>query len=392
MRRSGVRSSSAPPTSPGVVKPLHRSRIFAFKDCLDSIRKRSRLRAGSSFFYGLVLILGQGFFGIASVAGDLDGSRASFLLDYDLSESSLNYLSYEMTDDRRAQMRQRLRGIGDTHIYLYTQNSAQDFLPIGYRTWFRDKLIELNNANLKPVLWLTPDGSPNITDNIPAWKFHVSSIIDNLDDQVAGYVLCLECDEYWDGETVTDLLGFVKEKTKKPVGIHLTPGSGGYNWDPTYYAGADYIFLQLGFSVEGHGYATVTLEEKQAILLQALNLGIPVIAAEYSLDSLSPEAQAFGDWACANGAVATGNGRTVEACGQAEEDESFVKKHSGTFAAVGLAIAAVWAVSTFRVPVTMWAEDDRYFLGFDKTLGEDHSVGMTYSDTGTMLFRYQYRF
>ena len=121
-------------------------------------------------------------------------------------------------------------------------------------------------------------------------------------------------------------------------------------------------------------------------------MGIPVIAAEYSLDSSSPEAKAFGDWACANGAVGTGNGRTVEACGQAEEDESFVKKHSGTFAAVGLAIAAVWAVSTFRVPVTMWAEDDRYFLGFDKTLGEDHSVGMTYSDNGTMLFRYQYRF
>ncbi len=339
-----------------------------------------------------MLILGQGFFGLASVAGDLDGSRASFLLDFDLSESSLNYLSYEMTDDRRAQMRQRLRGIGDTHIYLYTQNSAEDFLPIGYRTWFRDKLIELNNENLKPVLWLTPDGSPNITSNIPAWKFHVSSVIENLDDQVAGYVLCLECDEYWDNETVTDLLGFVKEKTQKPVGIHLTPGSGGYNWDPTYYAGADYIFLQLGFSVEGHGYATVSLEEKQAILLQAVNLGIPVIAAEYSLDSLSAEAQAFGDWACANGAVGTGNGRTVEACGQAEEDESFVKKHSGTFAAVGLAIAAVWAVSTFRVPVTMWAEDDRYFLGFDKTLGEDHSVGMTYSDNGTMLFRYQYRF
>ncbi|MGB1861338.1 MAG: hypothetical protein ACPHM1_10585, partial [Arenicellales bacterium] len=120
-----------------------------------------------------MLILGQGFFGLASVAGDLDGSRASFLLDYDLSESSLNYLSYEMTDDRRAQFRQRLRGLGDTHIYLYTQNSADDVLPIGYRTWFREKLIELNNENLKPVLWLTPDGSPNITSNIPAWKFHV---------------------------------------------------------------------------------------------------------------------------------------------------------------------------------------------------------------------------
>ena len=358
----------------------------------DFFRRCSRSTIKSTLLSGVTLILCLGLPGGETIAGELDGSRASFLLDYKLSESSLNYLSYDMNDERRSQFRQRLKGLGDTHIYLYTQNSAEDVLPIGYRTWFRDKLVELNSENLKPVLWLTPDGSPNITSNIPAWKFHVSAVIENLDDQVAGYVLCLECDEYWDGATVASLLGYVKGKTAKPVGIHLTPGPGGHNWDPTFYAGADYIFLQLGFSTSELGYETVTTEEKKAIFMQALNLGIPVIAAEYSLDSSSAEAKAFGDWACANGAVGTGNGRTVEACGQAADDESFIKKHSGTFAAVGIAVAAVWAVSTFRVPVTMWAEDEKFFLGFDKAVGADHSVGFTYGDDGSMFFRYKYRF
>tara|TARA_Y100001934_G_scaffold265148_1_gene342956 strand:- start:980 stop:2071 length:1092 start_codon:yes stop_codon:yes gene_type:complete len=358
----------------------------------DHFCRRSKSTFKTALLSGVTLILCSGLPGQKTIAGGLDGSRASFLLDYSLSESSLNYLSYEMSDERRSQFRQRLKSLGDTHIYLYTQNSADDVLPIGYRTWFRNKLIELNNENLKPVLWLTPDGSPNITGNIPAWQFHVTAVIENLDDQVAGYVLCLECDEYWDGATVTSLLGYVKGKTAKPVGIHLTPGPGGYNWDPTYYAGADYIFLQLGFSTAESGYTTVTTEQKKAIFMEALNLGIPVIAAEYSLDSTSAEAKAFGDWACANGAVGTGNGRTVEACGQATGSESFVKKHSGTFAVVGIAVAAVWAVSTFRVPVTMWAEDERYFLGFEKVVGADHSVGFTYGDNGSMLFRYKYRF
>ncbi len=169
---------------------------------LNQFCRRSKSRFKSAFIVCVALILCSGLPGQQTIAGELDGSRASFLLDYKLSESSLNYLSYEMSDERRSQFRQRLKGLGDTHIYLYTQNSADDFLPIGYRTWFRDKLIELNSANLKPVLWLTADGSPNITSNVPAWKSHVSAVIDDLDDQVAGYVLCLECDEYWDSATV----------------------------------------------------------------------------------------------------------------------------------------------------------------------------------------------
>lgn len=392
MRRSGVRSSSAPPNFLDNLADCPHVGTFFVNRFLNQFCRRSKSRFKSTFLVCVALILCSGLPGQQTIAGELDGSRASFLLDYKLSESSLNYLSYEMSDERRSQFRQRLKGLGDTHIYLYTQNSADDFLPIGYRTWFRDKLVELNSENLKPVLWLTADGSPNITSNVPAWKSHVSAVIDNLDDQVAGYVLCLECDEYWDSATVSSLLDYVKGKTAKPVGIHLTPGAGGQNLDPTYYAGADYIFLQLGFSTPESGYEVFTTEEKKAIFMQALNLGIPVIASEYSLDSSSAEAKAFGDWACANGAVGTGNGRTVEACGQATDDESFVKKNSGIFATVGITIVAVWVVSTFRVPVTMWAEDEQYFLGFEKVVGEDHSLGFTYGENGSMFFRYKYHF
>jgi hypothetical protein len=331
---------------------------------------------------------------VTGTTGDLDGSRASFLLDFSLSESSLNYLSYEMTDQRRSQFRQRLSALGDTHIYLYTQNgSSNDVLPVGYRSWFRDKLVELNASGLKPILWLTPDDSPNITGNIPAWQYHVSAVIGNLDDQVSGYVLCLECDEYWSGATVTTLLHWVKGKTSKPIGVHLSPGPGGVDWDPTYYAGADYIFLQLGFTHEQSGYNIVSIEQKKAILLEALNLGIPIIAAEYSLDSDSPEAKAFGDWACENGAVGTGNGRSITACGQSSStEEDFLTKNSGVFAAVGIAIAAVWVTSTFSIPITMQAVDEFYYLSFEKQINDAHTVGLTYGEDGTVVLNYRFSF
>jgi hypothetical protein len=331
---------------------------------------------------------------VTGTTGDLDGSRASFLLDLSLSESSLNYLSYEMTDHRRSQFRQRLSALGDTHIYLYTQNgTGNDILPIGYRTWFRDKLVELNASGLKPILWLTPDDSPNITGNIPAWQYHVSAVIENLDDQVSGYVLCLECDEYWDGATVTTLLNWAKGKTSKPIGVHLSPGPGGADWDPTYYAGADYIFLQLGFTHEQSGYNVVSIEQKKAILLEALNLGIPIIAAEYSLDSDSAEAKAFGDWACKNGAVGTGNGRSITACGQSSStDENFLTKNSGVFATVGIAIAVVWVASTFSIPITMQAVDEFYYLSFEKQINDAHTVGLTYGEDGTVVLNYRFSF
>lgn len=331
---------------------------------------------------------------VTGTTGDLDGSRASFLLDLSLSESSLNYLSYEMTDHRRSQFRQRLSALGDTHIYLYTQNgTGNDILPIGYRTWFRDKLVELNASGLKPILWLTPDDSPNITGNIPAWQYHVSAVIENLDDQVSGYVLCLECDEYWDGATVTTLLNWAKGKTSKPIGVHLSPGPGGVDWDPTYYAGADYIFLQLGFTHEQSGYNVVSIEQKKAILLEALNLGIPIIAAEYSLDSDSAEAKAFGDWACKNGAVGTGNGRSITACGQSSStDENFLTKNSGVFATVGIAIAVVWVASTFSIPITMQAVDEFYYLSFEKQINDAHTVGLTYGEDGTVVLNYRFSF
>lgn len=341
----------------------------------------------------VLLLLTITSFPVVGAAGDMDGSRASFLLDFSISESSLNYLSYEMTDGKRSQFRQRLSALGDTHIYLYTQNGANDFMPVGYRNWFRDKLVELNASGLKPILWLTPDDSPNITGNIPAWQYHVSTVIGNLDDQVSGYVLCLECDEYWDGATVTTLLNWVKGKTSKPIGVHLSPGSGGVNLDPTYYAGADYIFLQLGFTHGEFGYEGVSIEEKKAILLEALNLGIPIIAAEYSLDSDSAEAKAFGDWACEAGAVGTGNGRSITACGQSSStEEDFLTKNSGVFATIGIAIAVVWVASTFSIPVTMQAVDEFYYLSFDKKINDAHTVGLTYGEDGTVVLNYRFSF
>ena len=53
-----------------------------------------------------------------------------------------------------------------------------------------------------------------------------------------------------------------------------------------------------------------------AMLKEAMKLGKPVVANEYSLYSEDPKARALGDRLCAEGAVGTGNGRNIYFCGQ----------------------------------------------------------------------------
>ena len=123
MRRPEVRSSSAPPNFLDNLADCPHVGTFFVNRFLNQFCRRSKSRFKSAFIVCVALILCSGLPGQQTIAGELDGSRASFLLDYKLSESSLNYLSYEMSDERRSQFRQRLKGLGDTHIYLYTQKS-----------------------------------------------------------------------------------------------------------------------------------------------------------------------------------------------------------------------------------------------------------------------------
>ena len=78
------------------------------------------------------------------------------------------------------------------------------------------------------------------------------------------------------------------------------------------------------------------------MLNEALQLGIPVVANEYSLYSESAKAKALGALMCQMGAIGTGNGRNITFCGA--EEVAKKKDYTGeTLAVLGIAAVAVGA-------------------------------------------------
>ena len=202
------------------------------------------------------------------------------------------------------------------------------------------------------------------------------------DSQVAGYVVCLECDEMFSAEQVNQLVANLKAKTNKPVAVHLAPGVGGFKRDTNYYKGADFIYLQIGDHLTGDYVADS--EMAVAMLKQAMTLGIPVVANEYSLLSTSAQAKALGDLLCANGAVGTGNGRNVESCGQRQaKKQQWYQKYGTEMVVGGVALATLFAVSRYDLPLTLRATEKDYEIGTSKKIGS-HTVGVTYSENRAM--------
>ena len=258
---------------------------------------------------------------------DLFGVRSSFLTGNPNDERSwrdrfgntLMYLSPTFgTPEERKAYRIRLKNNGDTHIDLYVQ--ARNGHLAGGEIWperldFSPKLKELNDDGLKPVLWLIPESKHG--DHKQSMEAHFAfqnQMVAKHDVLVSGYVVCLECDETFSAEQVNALVANLKAKTEKPVAVHLAPGVGGFKRDINYYKGADFIYLQIGDHL--HGNFTADPEKAVAMLREAMKLGVPVVANEYSAVSEMPVARALGDLLCANGAVGTGNGRNVVECGQ----------------------------------------------------------------------------
>ena len=187
-------------------------------------------------------------------AGDLDGYRSSFLLG-PLEErlgTTLLYLSTNWSDVEREAIRLRLLMNGDTHIDLYVRASSSTAYPHGSTVQaggsYLSYLTELKNAGLSPVLWLTPESKHPVDHQgtMDAQKAFMNSVVADYDGVTSAYVVCLECDEYWNAAQVNDLVTNLKSSTSKPIGVHLTPGVGGITGNTTYYDQADYIFLQIG--------------------------------------------------------------------------------------------------------------------------------------------------
>ena len=317
----------------------------------------------------------------------LHGSRASFLM-MDSKWMTLNYLH---PNANKNGMRAAAKANGDTHIYLYSRNAGDNgggynLGQISPQADWEAQLDVLNTTGLKPVMWLTPDDSREITaQSLDAQKAHFNEIVHRFNDKVTGYVACLECDEYWSPAKVNALVLHLKSITDKPVGVHLTSGIGGHRGNKEYYANADYVFLQTGWNKTP---AEITAMVKQAIAVT----GKPVVASEYAKESRTPAARALGDAACRAGAIGTGNGRSIIFCGEEKYTETdFIKKHKSELigiATVSVAIAAVYFYNKqfeeMPFDFTLNATEDyqAYGVSFKR-------VNLTYDTDDSIMFYYR---
>jgi len=336
-----------------------------------------------------------------SATADLFGVRSSFLTGALGDPSSwkerygmsLLYMSdgFGNTAERSA-YKNTLLGNGDTHIDVYARAKTGGYHGItvdGYANQ-RARLKELNDSGLKPVVWLTGEGRQGDSQEpLSSTLSFIDHYVKTNDDLVAGYVVCLECDEQYSAAEVNAMVDRVKANTGKHVAVHLTPGVGGHSGNTNYYKGADFVYLQFGKHINGNQVSDTAMA--LAMLKEALKLGIPVVANEYSIVSTSAQARALGDLLCANGAVGTSNGRTVELCGQRQtKKQKWYKKYETEMVVAGVAMATLYAVTRYDLPLTLQATEDGYKIGTKKQIG-NHSLGVTYSENRTMA-TYSFQF
>tara|TARA_R110002050_G_scaffold246377_1_gene384154 strand:- start:681 stop:1715 length:1035 start_codon:yes stop_codon:yes gene_type:complete len=339
------------------------------KDCLKSI--------GVVFLYVFVVLSIM----YASVSkGDLYGSSASFLL-MDTHGMSLSYLSSNVDDAWRKRMEDSLLANGDSHIYLYSQNEADDVGGVSPKPDWEARINHLNSRGLRPVMWLMADDSPSLAAlPLSKHKSHNAEIVKRFDSSVDGYVIGLEVDEYWTAAQTNEMILDLKKHTNKPIGVHLTPST-----PLAYVTHADVLYLQTGF-----GLSQEQFREKVKATLSATSK--PVIVSEYHLNSASLEAKALGDIACQLGAVGTGNGRNVTPCGQRETivKKKWYKKYEKEMVGAGVALATLYVASRYSLPLTMTATEETYKIGLRKPIG-NHTVGIDYGNQRSMLI-YSVRF
>ncbi len=316
--------------------------------------------------------------------GTLHGSKASFLM----SNSRWMTLNYMHPNADKAGMRAAALANGDNSMYIYSRNGGDGFnggpdynlSVISAKPDWEDQLDILNNVGLKPVMWLTPDDSPNITNqSIAAQNAHVAAMVARFDGKVSGYVACLECDEYWSAEKTNQIVAHLKTISNKPVGVHLTTGLGGHKGDLNYYKNADYIFLQFGWDKTP---AQVAAMVKDAIA----KTGKPVIASEYAKESRSASAKALGEAACAAGAVGYGTGGTTVFCGHEDVTVEKEKLPIGSMVggAIGLLVVGgiVWYLQdNYEFEIIMAASDNHFTYGAGKTINlvENENVTLDFN-------------
>jgi len=313
--------------------------------------------------------------------------RSSFLIRGKPQLSTLGYLSEDRSDQWRSTIRQTAASNGDTHIDIIGWGSRDPYTGLidGVTPAWRQRLQGLNDAGLTPIMWMRSDDSPELDAlSIKEKIAYYNNVIDNVDDQVSHYVVCLECDEYMSAPEVNVLIQNMRLKTDKPIGVHLTPGVRGKE---KYVQNADIIYLQTGFEKSE--------SEFRAEIEYALTLGKPVVVSEYSLDSTSAEAKRYGDIACSYpGVVGTGNGRGNTICESLKEDTKvkFVDRYQDEIAVFMLALVTLSATYGLKMNLPFKAqfnyiENENYEVMLAAPVTETVNAGATVSDRGrVMLF------
>ena len=272
--------------------------------------------------------------------------------------STLSWLSNDLDDN----WRNRVIGMigGDTHADIMARSTANDFGRVDGvdRDSWRNRISILRSNGVVPVVWLISDDSSDVyRKGLNNQIDYQNQVVSAVDDIVSHYVVCLECDEYYSPSDVSTLIGELRKKTDRPIGVHLTPGV-----KAEYIKDADIIYLQTGFD----------LNEKQfrQQLENALRFGKPVVVSEYDLQGTSGRAKAFGDIACSYpGVVGTGNGRGTTSCQTLEWGQTKKKKwyqrHEKEIVVSGIAVATLFAMLEDKPKLKLQANDNGYELGLD---------------------------
>jgi len=272
--------------------------------------------------------------------------------------STLSWLSNDLDDN----WRNRVIGMigGDTHADIMARSTANDFGRVDgvHRDSWRNRISILRSNGIASVVWLISDDSSDVyRKGLNNQIDYQNQVVSAVDDIVSHYVVCLECDEYYSPAQVSTLIGELRKKTDKPIGVHLTPGV-----KAEYIKDADLIYLQTGFD----------LNEKQfrQQIENALRFGKPVVVSEYHLQGTSAGAKAFGDIACSYpGVVGTGNGRGTTSCQTLEWGQTKKKKwyqrHEKEIVVSGIAVATLFAMLKHTPKLKLQVNDNGYELGLN---------------------------
>ena len=272
--------------------------------------------------------------------------------------STLSWLSNDLDDNWRNRVINMIGG--DTHADIMARSTANDFGKVDgvHRDSWRNRISILRSNGIAPVVWLISDDSQQIYDRgLDNQIDYQNQVVSAVDDVVSHYVVCLECDEYYSPAQVSTLIGELRKKTDRPIGVHLKPGV-----KAEYIKDADIIYLQTGFNLNEAQF-------RQQIE-NALRFGKPVVVSEYDLQGTSGRAKAFGDIACSYpGVVGTGNGRGTTSCQTLEwgktKKKEWYQEYEKELIVTGIGIVTLFAMLKEEPKLKLQANDNGYELGLN---------------------------